>query len=113
MAAASSTYPRPRAPRRPRPAPRVRWGRIGRTAMLCVMVALAYLYLSAGIHMFSSWSQSRHDSATVVAMEREHRELERQHTRLTRPGTLEAQARRLGMGRPGEQPYVVTGLPNN
>jgi hypothetical protein len=82
-------------------------------AMLLVMVALAYLYLSAGIHMLSSWRQSRHDSATVVSMEREHRELLSQHARLTQPGTLEAEARQLGMMRPGEQPYVVTGLPGN
>lgn len=82
-------------------------------AMLLVMVALAYLYLSAGIHMLNSWRQSRHDSATVRTMEREHRELVGQHGRLTQPGTLEAQARQLGMMRPDEQPYVVTGLPGN
>ena len=30
--------------------------------MLCVLVALLYLYLSAGVHMFSTWRQSHHDS---------------------------------------------------
>jgi hypothetical protein len=81
--------------------------------MLCVMVALVYLYLSAGIHMLSTWRQSHHDSAAVVAMEHEHRLLQRQHERLTQPGMLEAEARQLGMMKKNEQPYVVSGLPNN
>jgi hypothetical protein len=92
---------------------RVRWDRLGRMAMLCVLAALSYLYLSAGIHMFSTWGQARHDSASVVTMEREHKALVRQHEALTRQGTVEAEARGLGMKRPGERQYVVPGLPSN
>ena len=91
----------------------VRWDRVGRVAMLCLMFALLYLYLSAGIRMFSSWRQSSHDRATVSAMEREHRSLVRQHQTLSRLGTVEAEARRLGMAKPSEQPYVLSGLPRN
>ncbi len=32
---------------------RVRWDRLGRMAMLCVLGALLYLYLSAGISLLS------------------------------------------------------------
>jgi hypothetical protein len=81
--------------------------------MLCVMAALVYLYLSAGIHMLSTWRQSSHDSAAVVSLEREHRLLQRQHERLSQPGMLEAEARQLGMMKKNERPYVVSGLPNN
>lgn len=91
----------------------MRWDRLGRAAMLCVLAALAFLYLSAGVHMLSTWRESRRDSATVVAMEREHRLLVGQHRMLSRQGTLEAAARQLGMMKKGEQPYVVSGLPNN
>ena len=104
--------PRRSAPAR-RPAAGVRWDRLGRLAMLCVLAALAYLYLSAGLRMFSTWRQSRHDHAMVSAMKREHRSLLRQHDTLSRRGTLEAEARRLGMMKAGEQPYVVGGLPQN
>ena len=52
---------------------RVRWDRLGRVAMLCVLVALVYLYVSAGVHMFSTWQQARRESAAVATMEREHR----------------------------------------
>jgi hypothetical protein len=81
--------------------------------MLCVAAALAYLYLSAGIHMLSTWRQSRTDNATVATLRREHTLLKRQHEVLARQGTMEEEARRLGMMKPGEQSYVVTGLPGN
>ncbi len=96
-----------------RPAGRVRWDRLARIAMLCVLAALLYLYLSAGVHMFSSWRQSRHDAAAVVAMEHEHRLLLSERERLSKQETLEAEARQLGMMKKGEQPYVVSGLPKN
>jgi hypothetical protein len=92
---------------------RVRWDRLGRVAMMCVLVALVYLYVSAGVHMLSTWHQARRESAAVASMEREHRSLVGQRAALTAPGTLETEARQLGMMKPGEQPYVVTGLPNN
>jgi hypothetical protein len=91
----------------------VRWDRLGRLAMLGVLGALLYLYLSAGIHMFSTWGQARHDSAAVGTMEREHASLVREHAALGRQGTVEAEARRLGMMKSGEQQYVVSGLPSN
>jgi hypothetical protein len=86
---------------------------VGRIAMLCVGVALLYLYLSAGIHMLSTWRQARSDSSTVAAMEHEHVLLKRQHEVLGGRGTMEEEARRLGMMKRGEQSYVVTGLPDN
>ncbi len=82
-------------------------------AMLCVLVALLYLYASAGVHMLSTWRQSRHDGAAVAAMELEHATLERQRAALTGAGTLETEARQLGMMKSGEQPYLISGLPDN
>lgn len=93
--------------------PRVRWDRLGRLAMLFVLAALLYLYLSAGIHMLSTWRQSRHDSATVATMEREHKTLVRQRESLSRQGTTEMQARVLGMKKANERQYVMGGLPTN
>lgn len=94
-------------------AARVRWDRLGRVAMLCVLVALLYLYVSAGVHMLSTWRQSRHDGAAVASMEREHFALLHQREALTAAGTLETEARQLGMMKSGEQPYVISGLPSN
>jgi hypothetical protein len=118
--AALGARPRARSgTRRPRGAgalaasARVRWDRVGRIALLCVLVALVFLYVSAGLHMFSKWRQSRHDGAALARMQREHAALVNQHQALSGSSAVEASARRLGMMRSGEQPYVVTGLPNN
>lgn len=93
--------------------PRVRWDRLGRLAMLVVLAALLYLYLSAGIRMLSTWRQSRHDSATVATLEHEHEALVRQRESLGRQGTTETQARVLGMKKTNERQYVISGLPSN
>lgn len=113
MAGAHASSARSRPPAATSPVARVRWDRLGRIAMLCLLVALAYLYLSAGIRIFSTWRQARSDSAQVAALEREHAVLQRQHEALGRRGTVEEEARGLGMMKAGEQSYVVTGLPNN
>ena len=92
---------------------RVRWDRVGRLAMVCVLGALLYLYLSAGVRMFSTWRQARSDSAAVAALEREHRALLSEHEALSRQGTVEVEARALNMMVKGEQPYIVSGLPDD
>lgn len=81
--------------------------------MLGVLCAIVYLYVSAGLSLLSTWRESGRDAAQVVALERQHRLLESQHSALTSPGTLQTEARRLGMSRPGEQVYVISGLPPN
>ena len=91
----------------------MRWDRLGRVAMLGVLVVLAYLYLSAGIHLLSTWRQARDVSAKVAVMQRENSKLQRQHEALGRPGTVEAQARALGMMKHGERSYIISNLPNN
>ncbi len=100
-------------PKEMRSTTRVRWDRLGRMAMMCVLGALLYLYLSAGASLVSTWKEARSDSTQLAALERQHAALERQHTSLASPGTLVQKARRLGMIRPGEQTYVITGLPSN
>jgi cell division protein FtsB len=91
----------------------IRWDRLGRLAMLCVLVAIAYLYLSAAVSLLSTWRESRHDSAQVLALERQGRELIHQHDVLVSQSTLDIEARKLGMIRPGEQGYFVSGLPSD
>ncbi|HTA36666.1 MAG TPA: hypothetical protein VK761_08130 [Solirubrobacteraceae bacterium] len=89
------------------------WNRLGRMAMLVVLAVLLYLYLSAGLHMFSTWGQARHDKAAVASLESEHRALAREHEALGRQNTVEAEARQLGMKKANERQYVVSGLPSN
>ena len=81
--------------------------------MLGVMVVIVYFYLSAGVRLFSAWGESKRDSAQVRVLERQEKALQRQHTVLASPGTVQAEARRLGMIHAGEQAYAVSGLPAN
>jgi hypothetical protein len=91
----------------------VRWDRVGRFAMLFVLTVLLYLYVSAGIRMLSTWKQARSDRGAVSALQAEHGALVRERESLGRQGTIEGDARRLGMMKKGEQQYIVTGLPND
>lgn len=81
--------------------------------MLGVMVVIACLYLSAGVRLLSSWRESHRDKAQEQVLAAENRRLQRQHTTLENPSTVQAEARRLGMIHPGEQAYVVSALPSN
>jgi hypothetical protein len=92
---------------------KVRWDRLGRVTMLGVAAALLYLYLSAGISLYSTLREAHRNSAQVTVLERQNEQLLAQHTALALPSTLVGEARQLGMERPGEQPYVIQGLPNN
>lgn len=109
------------ARRRPRPpatsalgaaALRVRWDRVGRVALLVVLVVIAALYVNPARALWSAWQESKQRQAQVRALERERDMLARRVRALRDPVVIEAEARRLGMVRPGERPYVVTGLPD-
>jgi hypothetical protein len=105
-----------RTPQRPgvqTAAGRVRWDRLGRIAMLLVLLALVFLYLSAGLHMLSSWKQSSRDNARVSELQSEHRTLLHEHNLLSSQSNLEVQAHQLDMLPPGERPYIVKNLPRN
>jgi hypothetical protein len=91
----------------------VRWDRLGRVAMLCVLCALLYLYLSAGLSLLRTWREAGRTNAAVASMQREYRQLKAQHATLESPAWVEMQARRLGMMFPGERQYLVRGLPGN
>lgn len=81
--------------------------------MLVVLGALLYLYISAGASYLSTWREAKRRSAEVKTMERENARLRAERSALSRPGTVEAEARQLGMVHPGERAYIVTGLPPN
>ncbi len=85
----------------------MRWDRLGRVAMLGVMAVLLYLYLSAGVRVFTTWHEARRNSALVTQLERQNLRLRAEHASLRRPSTVAGEARELGMDKPGEQPYVM------
>ena len=61
----------------------------------------------------SSDSQAQQQLAIVHRLSRENAKLVQERNALNDPSTIERDARALGMVRPGEHPYVVTGLPHH
>jgi cell division protein FtsB len=57
-------------------------------------------------------SQLQSQSATVSRLERSNAALERQQRQLNDPAWIILDARRLGMVRPGERSYEISGLPS-
>ena len=86
---------------------------MARVTLLLVLLALVYLYLSAGVRIFSTYREERADRAAVSVLAHEYAALEQRHRRLSEQSTVEAEARRLGLAHRGEQQYVITGLPAN
>jgi cell division protein FtsB len=119
--ATHSTAPRrqPRRPPRPRRVTlrssvvRVRWERMGRIALLIVLVAVVGVIAEHALSYVSTRAQNEREQATVQQLQRAHRSLEAQARALNDPTTIVRRARQLGMTRSGEQPYAITGQPSH
>ena len=92
-------------------APRVRWDRVGRMALLFVGLLLIYLYINPLRTYLSTYGEASTKRGEVAALQREHDELLRRKRALRGAGAVEIEARRLGMVRSDERAYVVRGLP--
>jgi len=92
-------------------APHVRWDRVGRLALLFVGLLLIYLYINPLRTYVATWQEARTKRAEVSELQREHSVLVRRARELRAPGSIETEARRLGMVKRDERAYVVRGLP--
>ncbi len=91
---------------------RIRWDRVGRVALLCVLVAIVLLYIGPARSYWTARGEAERKNAEVTRLEREHARLKERRKALTQPQTLEAEARKLGYVKPGEQAYVIEDLPS-
>ena len=90
---------------------RIHWERLGRWALLCVLVLIVYLYIGPTRSWIAAYADARDKREEVAQLKARNAELRRRHRELQRAATLEREARRLGMVRAGERAYVVRGLP--
>lgn len=90
---------------------RVRWDRVGRTALLLLLLLVALAYVGPARSLLSTWRDSNAKQAQLQQLQREHGALVRRERELRDPRTVQAEARRLGMVKPGERSYVVGNLP--
>lgn len=117
--ARTATAPPRRQPRtqaaRPRrvvsrgPRLRVRWDRAGRIGLLIVLAIVVGLYVQHTLSYLSTSAQASSQAAIVDQLARQNAQLETQQRALSNPATIVRDARALGMVRPNERPYVITG----
>jgi cell division protein FtsB len=92
---------------------RIRWDRVGRVALLVTFVAVLGLYGEHTLSYFSTRAQADQQQSLVRQLTRDNRSLVRQQAALNDPATIVRDARALGMVRPGERAYAITGLAGN
>jgi cell division protein FtsB len=101
-----------RAPRTTRPTSRVRWDRIARCALLVVLLGVLFLYIGPARTYLSTYHHAQAARAQVAVLERQNHVLKAERRALHSPLAVERAARRLGMIKAGERPFVVHGLPS-
>ena len=110
---------------RPAPAPRarprvvaggaraIRWDRVGRVALLVVLFGVVALYIGPSVSFLQTWREAKARRGEVQQLQAENRRLRARRAALKDPRTLEREARRLGLVKPGERPFIVKNLPGD
>jgi cell division protein FtsB len=76
-------------------------------ALLGVLGIIVLLYIPPVTHWIQQKQTASRERTQVRDLKLERRRLEVRLRELTGPSAIEREARRLGMVRPGERPYVV------
>ena len=90
---------------------RQRWDRLGRWALLFVLVLVVYLYIGPARNWITTYSEAGNKRKEVAALQAENVRLRARRADLQRPSAVEREARRLGMVKAGERAYVIQSLP--
>ncbi len=88
---------------------RIRWDRVGRLALLALLVVVLLLYIAPLRNWLAQSAAADRQQNELQALEREHDRLATRARDLRRDAAVEREARRLGMIRRGERAYVIQG----
>lgn len=91
----------------------MRWDRLGRMALLVVGVLLVFLYVNPLRTYVATQREAKTKRAEVAELRSEHEALLRRKAALRRAGSIESEARHLGMVKSTERAFVVKGLPRD
>jgi cell division protein FtsB len=106
-AAATAGSARRRAPAHKGPRPSIQWQKVGRLALLFTLFVIVLLYIRPVTHWLQQRSTAAHSQSDLRDLQREHDRLEARLKQLSGPGAVEHEARKMGMVRQGEKPYVI------
>jgi cell division protein FtsB len=108
-ASARRRRPPPRAARAARSG--IQWHRVGRVALLFMLFVILLLYIRPVAHWVQQRSTAAHSRADLQDLRRERDRLRARLRQLSGTGAVEHEARKMGMVRPGERPYVIEPAP--
>jgi cell division protein FtsB len=94
-----------------RPRHTIQWQKVGRLALLFVLFVILLLYIRPVSHWVQQRSTAAHSRADLRDLQAEHDRLEARLHQLSGPGAVEREARKMGMVRPGERPFVIEQTP--
>jgi cell division protein FtsB len=80
-------------------------------SLLLVLLVVVLSYVGPATKYLKAWRLARDTRAEVTRLRHDNERLSAQAKALRRTQRIELEARRFGMARPGEQVYVVRGLP--
>jgi cell division protein FtsB len=83
---------------------------VGRVALVLVLFGVMVSYLNPLVNLLEAWQGSKASQKELIELQNERADLRAQLDDASSPATLEREARRLGMVKPGEHAYVVHGL---
>jgi len=102
--------PAPRTRRRGRGASRINWDKVGRVALVLVLVAILGAYIGPSLNFIDAWKDSKAERANLAELKQESEKLRQRIATLGEPGAAERAARKNGMVAESEGAYVVRGL---
>ena len=79
-------------------------------ALVLVLFGVMVSYLNPLVNLLQAWQGSKASEQQLAHLKQEKVDLRGQLRDVSSPTTLEREARKLGMVRPGEHAYVVHGL---
>jgi cell division protein FtsB len=108
--AGSAPRRRPAARKRPtarRSGTRIKWDRLGRIALVLVLVLVAYSYLNPAIEFFKTYTQTTAAKAQFHEFLHENKKLHREIHSAKDPQVVQKLARAQGMTAEGETPVIL------
>lgn len=105
-AATAANRARRRAPARAQRSS-IQWHKVGRLALLFTLFVIVLLYIRPVAHWVQQRQTAAHSQSDLHALQREHDRLEARLNQLSGTGAVEREARRMGMIRRDERPYVI------
>ena len=91
--------------------PNIRWDRLGRVFLLGVLFVILLMYVSPLTRWVTQKNTAREDTAELKQLETTNADLKARLKSLGSASALELRARKLGMVKPNERPFVIENLP--